>query len=203
MPNHDATPFAWTCPGCGSDIDAPDRVFELGQPVLVPHADYLLVEVRCWTCGRGSDVAVWIVDHAAFARDVAEGQVGVEALADGAPLARYRAMVEESRSCWEEAVGRGLRSVEPDPPDVGLELTPSRVIAVPARVLAEARGWRKAVAHHWGTLEPPAGTLRVGHLLCVLSQDTSSGPSPWALHLSVSNLVTPGEFSRAEIEFVL
>ncbi|HXH07193.1 MAG TPA: hypothetical protein VNI83_11440, partial [Vicinamibacterales bacterium] len=51
--------------------------------------------------------------------------------------------------------------------------------------------------------EPPAGTLRVGHLLCVLSRDTSSGPSPWALHLSVSNLVRPGEFSRAEIEFVL
>lgn len=41
---------------------------------------------------------------------------------------------------------------------------------------AEARGWRKAIAHQ---------------------------PSPWAPHLSVSNLIRPGEFSPAEIEFAL
>jgi hypothetical protein len=170
-------PFAWSCPGCGADIDAPDQVFEVTAAALVPHANYLLVAVRCHTCERRTDAAVWI-DRSALARqaEAGPGDLAPEVPESAALLDRYRAMVEESQARWERALGREEWVIEAEHASLHLEFETTRCTAVPARVVAEARGWRKALERQWGQLAPPVGALQVGHLLCVLSEDPMGGP---------------------------
>lgn len=74
---------------------------------------------------------------------------------------------------------------------------------MPARVLAEARGWRRAVERRrdWGA--PPLGWLVVGHLVCVLSLEEALEPWPRMLHFSVSSVLTPGALTLAEAEFAV
>ncbi len=64
-------PFYFTCPGCGADIDAPDRYFTLGPMVLVPHAHHLLTPVRGLPCETDHDLVGWTIDRQRFISEVA------------------------------------------------------------------------------------------------------------------------------------
>jgi hypothetical protein len=123
-------------------------------------------------------------------------------------------LVENYRQQWEAFYS--LHVAPEDRPAVdfsAIDLDPSgeRWVAVPAQVLAAARGMRKAVATRPGEEVPP-GFLRVGQFNCLLSFDGTPSfnntrppddPMPYALHLSVMNTLAPGSLSAAEETFLL
>ncbi len=184
------------CPRCGVDSDTED--FEIFNPAFVPHADYVLIEGKCLTCGMTADLALWLINKQEFL----EGQSADYLTADSVSiLDRYLTMVEESRREWENVYDREPALHEKDLSQEHIELSSTRFRAISAQLLAAARGLRKVVFDHPGC--PPIGILRLGHFNCALSLDeTPSAVWPYALHLSVGNICAPGKFSGIEQAFL-
>jgi hypothetical protein len=55
-------PFRVFCPQCGADSDAEDHVFGIGNLAHVPQSDFLLLQVRCETCGIQFDTGLLMGD---------------------------------------------------------------------------------------------------------------------------------------------
>lgn len=201
-------PFRVFCPQCGADSDAEDHVFGIGNLVHVPQSDFLLVQVRCETCGIQFDTALWPYTEEmweAFLDAVAEA---AEQLTSGAAavMDRYLRLVQESRADWERFYARGY---DREPGQHSLEVSgaslvpsPTRLTAVSPRALALARGLRQAGAGHPG--RDPVGMLRLGPFNCALSVDeTPDARFPYSLHLSVSHALQLGQPSPAEAALLL
>lgn len=195
-------PFHFACPGCGADIDAPDRSFTLGPPALVPHAHHILLSVRCLTCETDHDLAIWTIDQPRFI-----SEVGPEAFQGNDPqvtvlLARYEDLVKEHRREVDAQYEEGQGGPEVDCSTVEIAIRTDRFFARPMAVLAAARGLRQAVAHRPGA--PPPGVVLLGAYRCILSFDeTPQAPYPYALHLSVGNGVIPGHLPNADLYWLL
>lgn len=194
-------PIPSICAGCGAD-NAPDRTFAFGAMALVPHANQLLVSVRCLTCGTDYDIAIWAIDRQGFISEVGleilEAATKTEAVA---LIGRYRGLVERYRheidgwyECPETRTDRD-RFV------VNANFAPDRVdsalMAVPMAVLAVCRGIRRVVAARPGT--QPAVELRLGHYRCAVRFDeTPARQYPYAFHVSVGNDAVSGHLPRLE-----
>jgi len=198
-------PLHFLCPGCGADSDAEDKVFEFGNPAFVPDADYVLIDVRCGTCGTRTDFAVWLVDKKDFLREPgASGELSDAISPDAvAMLDRYHSLVEEYHRQWEDFYRSEPELHEMDLSTVSIEIpTETRITSIPSVALAAARGLRKAALAHPGM--PPVGLLQIGHFGCLVSFDEPTAEArPHILHLSVKNALTPGWLSAAEQRFVL
>jgi hypothetical protein len=201
-------PFRVCCPQCGADSEAEDHVFGIGNLAHVPQSDFLLLEVRCETCGIQFDTGLWPYTEKmweSFLRAVAEW---AEQLTSGAAavMDRYLRLVEESRAEWERFYAKGYdREPGQHSLDVsGDSLVPSatRLTAVSPRALALARGLRQAGSAHPG--RDPVGMLRLGPFNCALSVDeTPEARFPYSLHLSVSHALQLGQPSPAEAALLL
>ncbi len=187
--------FAFVCPGCGADADAEESGFQVACAAFLPHSAFLLLELHCETCDLVSDLCAWPFRHTG--EDAASDTPETVALLD-----RYSRLVEKSRLEWEALYARECFR---DPGLHGIDLTKHPVVpttrrmtAIAARVLAAARGCRKAVAAHPGL--DPTGLLKVGAFRCTLSLDeTPEALHPYTLHLSVSGSLGLGTLSPLEL----
>lgn len=200
--------FAFVCPGCGADADTEESSFLVACVASVPHSEFMVLELHCETCGLVSDLCAWPLlrnlvskGDAPTGEDVTSETPGTSALLD-----RYSRLVEESRREWEALYARecyrepGLHSIDLTTDHV--VPTTRRLTAIAARVLAAARGCRKAVAAHPGL--DPTGLLKVGSFRCTLSLDETPGAlHPYALHLSVSGISRLGTLSPLEQGFLI
>jgi hypothetical protein len=204
-PGDEAVPFDLRCEGCGADINAPDKLFEVRNHAFVPHADYMLTEIHCLSCGTRNDAAAWIIDRreARKALETVRGPLDMTP-ASMALLDRYLRMVEGYRQQWESFYRLGAEDDwrEVDFSGIDPDLSGRRGVVIPARALAAARGCRKAAAAHPD--EGPPGALRVTWFNCVLSLDEMpEARQPYALHLSVHNTLTSGALSEVQQSFLL
>jgi hypothetical protein len=103
-------PIHTFCPRCGADSDAPDRVFEIGDPVLAPRTDFLVSAVHCRTCDLWFDVALWVADARALLGAMGpEGAALEQPAAEGRALrGRYRGLIEASQERWERCYALAL-----------------------------------------------------------------------------------------------
>ena len=196
-------PFALICTEWGVDIDAPDQEFFLGSPALAPHANHVLVSVRCLTCEADHDVALWTVDQRRFISEAGSGMV--EAAADADVLAlveRYHALVAACRREADTQSESAEGPVELDLSTMDVTIETDRFAALPMAALAAARGLRLAVAARPG-VRPPAALL-LGPYRCIGSFDrTPERPYPYALHVSVGNDALPGTLPKLELHWLL
>ncbi len=200
--------FAFVCPGCGADADTEESSFLVACVAFVPHSEFMLLELHCETCGLVSDLCAWPLPRDRISkRDAPTGEdVASDTPETLALLDRYYRLVEESRLEWEALYARecyrepGLHGVDLTKDHVAL--TTRRLTAIAARVLAAARGCRKAVAAHPGL--DPTGLLKVGAFRCTLSLDeTPEALHPDALHLCVSGGLGLGTLSPLEQGFLV
>ena len=195
-------PFAFICSGCGADVEAPDRYFNLGPLVLVPHAHHVLMTLRCLTCETDHDLVGWTIDQQRFI-----SEAGPEAFPPGDPEAaalmdRYEDQVRTHRRELDAQYEHPGGWPEVDLSGVDVEIQRDCPFTRPMAALAVARGLRQTVAERLGA-QPP-GRVRLGSYRCVLSFDeTSQAPYPYALHLSVGNNVLPGVLPRSELHWLV
>jgi hypothetical protein len=194
-------PVPSICAACGA-ANVPDRAFVFGAMALVPHANQLLVSVRCLTCGTDYDIAIWTIDRQGFISEVGveilEAATKIEAVG---LLARYHSLVERYRheiggwyECPETRTERDRFMVSAK---FALNWVDPVLTAVPMAVLAVCRGIRQTVAARPGAQPPLA--LRLGHYRCAVSFDeTPARPYPYALHVSVGNDAVSGHLPRLE-----
>lgn len=197
-----AAPFHFICPGCGADIDAPDRYFTLGPMALLPHAHHVLISVRCLTCETDHDLVGWTIDQQCFM-----SEIGPEAFPTGDPQAaalmeRYEQFVRRHRREMDAQYELPEGWAEIDLSGIDVDIQADRFFARPMAALAAARGLRQAVAERLGA-QPP-GVLLLGSYRCLLSFDeTPESPYPYALHLSVGNAELPGHLPSYEIHWLV
>lgn len=197
-------PFPLLCSGCGADIDAPDQFFKVSYLAYVPHAEHALVSLRCLSCGRVHELALWMIEGKVFRQQFEGwGEPDQEHRAETLALAeRYRAMVAGFRRDAGEQFAESEESPLIEFPLLELNFPPGRFSVVPMMVLAAGRTLRQAVAERPG-LAPPV-RLALSRSLCILSFDKTDGrPQPWALHLSVGNGVAPGHFPAADERWLI
>jgi len=204
-PSH---PFAFVCPDCGADVDAEEPNFLIACGALIPHSEFMLIELHCVSCSLVSDVCLWpfLAELLSKGDDHGDKEVENHTPDTVALLDRYYRQVEESRQEWEALYTRQCY-LEPGLHKIDLMRehvvpTTRRLTAIASRVLAAARGCRKAVATH--PRLDPAGLLEVGSFKCGLSLDVIPGGSqPYALHLSVSGNLGLGKLSPFEQAFLV
>ena len=165
-------PFKVVCPQCDADSDTQD--FELRTAAPAPHADFLLAEIRCESCGAVTDFAVWVPMMQEF---LEKSGLSEHPHPQGvALLDRYLGLVAAYRQEWDEQYASctdpyELNRHEIDLSQTAVEVSDTRLSAIPARVLAAARGLRQAAAALPG--ETPVGRLTIGPFTCVVSFDES------------------------------
>jgi hypothetical protein len=189
-------PFRVLCPQCAADSDSPDILFTIRTFATAPHTDFVLAEIGCGACGTDFDVGLW-------PRPVLEEEGPLVEPPDAAGLrGRYLRMVEDYRRQWEAFYQEDPPAGEIDFSADFLEPREDRLTTLPVRALAAARGLRKAVAAHPGSL--PVGFLRIGWYNCVMSLDEDrSGPLPYELCLSVNHgLAAPVILPQIELRFL-
>src|SRR5262249_55068843 len=197
--------FKFWRPGCNADINAPDKEFWVGSPILAPDANFLLGEVHCRSCGMHTDVAMWIVDKAEYLSEpdkvssLSEAAMSPDAVA---LLDRYLGQVEMYRRRWIDLYASKEEMVRVNFSSARVEdgVAPLQLPAVPMQILAAARGLRHAVETH--PFENPRAMLTIGHFNLSASLGEQDHPEaksrPWALHVSVSNTINPREFCRLQ-----
>ena len=102
-------PFRVFCPQCGADSDAEDHVFGIGNLAHVPQSDFLLLEVRCETCGIQFDTGLWPYTEKMWESFLGAVAESAEQLTSGAAavMDRYLRLVKASRAEWERFYARG------------------------------------------------------------------------------------------------
>lgn len=192
-----ASPFRLLCPQCGADADDPNLVFGLHASVPLPDSHFLLLDVTCHPCGSQSDMALWVAapPEEAIGHPLLQGEP--ESPEQHALLRRFAALADDFRRQTDHAIAEWLAHdavldfPEIDLPDVDLgpvlDVAETRWVAVPARVVAAARGVRASVEAHHDPAAPPV-KLRLHDLLALLGlEENASGED--RLHLSVSHQV--------------
>jgi hypothetical protein len=197
-----AAPFAFTCPGCGADIDAPDREFTLGPVVLVPRANHVLIQTRCLTCETDHHLVGWTIDQQRFISEVGPAAFPPDEPEAAALMERYERLVEDYRRELDAQYELPEGWPEVDLSGVEVDIQGDRFFARPMAALAAARGLRRAVAER-PRAQPP-GVIFLGSYKCILSfAETPQAPYPYALHLSVGNGVIPGLLPGFELHWLV
>ena len=193
-------PGSGSCAGCEAD-DRADWTFVVAAVVPAPHTTQLLVSVRCLTCGRDHDLAVWAIDRPRFISELGLGISGdAGKIAAAALVERYHGLLKRHH----HQIGRAYKCrqgrAEHDTFEVNASYAPGPVeppMAVPMAVLAVCRALRQVVAARPGA-QPPVG-LQLGDYRCEVSFDeTPQRPYPYALHVSLGNGAMPGQLPRLD-----